>query len=69
MSKTNETKVHFSFEYRDGTEWNFEGIFEGTENEILAQILMITRGTLMASSGNKGTAYNPEGFEICSYQK
>lgn len=63
------TKVHFSFVYSDGSEWNFEGIFEDGLKDCRANIEMITRGTLMASIAKTGTAYNIEGFPICSYRK
>lgn len=35
----------------------------------LALVMMITRGTLMASTAYKATAYDEEGFDICSYVK
>lgn len=62
-------KVHFSFEYKDDSEWNFEGTFEGKGNELIASIMMVTRGTLMASSAIRGTAYQDDGFPICQYVK
>lgn len=63
------TKVHFSFIYNDDSERNFEGIFEGKEHEIIASVMMVTRGTLMASSAIRGTAYRHDGFPICQYVK
>ena len=63
------TKVHFSFEYEDDSEWNFDGEFEDSLKDSLANIMMVTRGTLMASMAIKGTAYNTEGFPICQYTR
>lgn len=56
-------------EYRDGTGFTFEVTIEGKEHEIVANLLMITRGTLMASSGCKATCYKSDGFELCSYTR
>ena len=63
------TQVHFSFEYDDGSEWNFEGLFDGKVSEYSASVEMVTRGTLMASMATKGTAYRHDGFPICQYVK
>lgn len=63
------TKVHFSFEYDDDSEWNFEGLFELEGSEYPAAVMMVTRGTLMASNAIKGTAYREDGFPICEYIK
>lgn len=63
------TQVHFSFEYADGSEWNFDGLFEGKVSEISANVSMVTRGTLMASMAIKATAYRHDGFPICQYVK
>lgn len=67
--KIMDKKVHFSFEYADDSEWNFEGTFEGKESEISASVMMVTRGTLMVSTAIKGTAYRQDGFPICQYVK
>lgn len=45
-----------------------EKSFEVKTNDS-ALVMMITRGTLMASIANRATAYDEEGFEICSYIK
>lgn len=62
-------KFYVEFVYRDGSERHFEVLLEGREHEIMADLLMITRGTLMACSGIRATAYNDQGFDVCSYQK
>ena len=61
--------VFIEINYEDGTEFHFNVEVEGKEYEKVATIQMITRGTLMASSGIRAAAYNEEGFEICSYIK
>lgn len=56
-------------EYSDGSDITFDVTMEGKEYDIVASLLMITRGTLMASIACKATCYKPDGFEICSYVK
>lgn len=56
-------------EYSDGSETTFDVTMTGLENHIVGTLLMITRGTLMASIAKKATCYNLDGFEICSYIK
>ena len=53
--------------YNDDSTRNFEVTIEGTDSEIHGTLLMVTRGTLMASSGAKAIAYNDQGFDVCSY--
>lgn len=69
LSTNGKDTVYIEIQYEDETEFHFNVEVEGKESEKLAIILMITRGTLMASSGVKATAYNVEGFDICSYIK
>lgn len=69
LSTNGKDTVYIEIEYNDGTEFHFNVEVEGKEYEKVATILMITRGTLMASSGVKAVAYNEEGFDICSYIK
>lgn len=59
--------VTIEIEYSDETSFTFDVTIEGTENQAYGEILMITRGTLMASSAQKATAYKNDGFPICSY--
>lgn len=54
-------------EYADGTNFNFNVELEGIECHVVASLMQITRGTLMASSAYKATAYRSDGFPICSY--
>lgn len=63
-------KVFVEIEYNDGTSFSFDVISHSEkEHELMAEIMMITRGTLIASSAQHATAYNYEGFPICSYRK
>ena len=53
--------------YEDNSELCFEVILEGADRKIMAELSMITRGTLMATCAQKAIAYNDEGFDVCSY--
>ena len=55
--------------YRDESEVCFTFDCDDDDSHAMATLLMVCRGTLMASSGNKITAYNENGFEYCSYIK
>ena len=65
MSKKETYYVEIT--YNDESTRNFEVTIEGTECEIRGTLMMVTRGTLMASMGSKATAYNDQGFDVCSY--
>ena len=68
--KAENPKVFVEIEYNDGTSFSFDVILHSEEESALnAEVMMITRGTLMASSAQHATAYNNEGFPICSYRK
>lgn len=53
--------------YNDNSEYHFNVELEGTSSEVMASLMQITRGTLMASSAHHVTAYNEDGFDVCSY--
>lgn len=53
--------------YTDDSEWNFSVETRSSRQKSRAEISMITRGTLMASTAVRATAYDEEGFEICAY--
>ena len=55
--------------YRDESEVCFEYKCDESKENALATLLMVCRGVLMASMGIKVTAYDEEGFDICSYYK
>lgn len=64
-----EQKFYVELVYNDESEMHFDVLLEGNEHEIKATLMMITRGTLMASSAVRATAYNDQGFDVCAYQK
>lgn len=64
-----ESKVFLELEYRDGSTISFDVFPHSEGSHATADILMLTRGLLMASMGYRVTAYNSEGFEICAYTK
>lgn len=55
--------------YKDGSEMTFEVNMEGKEHDIAASLLMITRGTFMASMARISTCYKPDGTILCAYYK
>lgn len=55
--------------YDDGSEFHFEVKLEGRPSKVKAELMMITRGTLMASSASKAIAYNDQGFDECAYTR
>lgn len=68
MTNVTNSKVFVEIEYNDNTIFTFDVISHAeSASAYMAEIMMITRGTLMASSAYKATAYNKEGFPICSY--
>lgn len=62
-------KFYIELVYNDSSEFGFNVEITDIESHILANVYMITRGTLMASIAVRATAYNDEGFDVCSYQK
>lgn len=55
--------------YQDDSEVCFTFESEEPKNKALATLMMVCRGTLMASSANKIVAYDDEGFDLASYYK
>lgn len=55
--------------YSDDSEVCFNFQSDESKEHALATLLMVCRGTLMASSATSITAYNEEGFEYCKYMK
>lgn len=64
-----ERKFYVELVYNDGSEMHFDVLLDDSEQPISASLMMITRGTLMASMAVRATAYNDQGFDVCSYQK
>lgn len=55
--------------YRDDSEVCFEFQCDEPKSTALATLMMVCRGTLMASMATKICAYDEDGFDIVSYYK
>lgn len=55
--------------YSDSTKFGFDVILQGESHEILADIHMITRGVLMASSAKYAYAYTGDGSQACAFRR
>lgn len=64
-----EQKFYIELTYPDGSEFGFNVLVEGSMHVKEATLMMITRGTLMASNALRAVCYNEAGFDVCSYQK
>lgn len=62
-------RFYIDIVYDDETMFGFTVEIEGKDHEIMAHLIQITRGTLMASSASRAVCYNEEGFDVCSYIK
>ena len=62
-------KFWIEIEYKDASSFSFYVEIETSSSTCAAELEMITRGTLMASSGCRATCYNSDGFDVCSYVK
>ena len=70
MENVENSKVFVELEYNDESTMSFDLVPNAeSSNEYQAIVMMVTRGTLMASGAQKATAYNMEGFPIASYIK
>lgn len=70
MGKVTETrKFYIEVNYDDETNFGFDVEIEGADHEVIAHLMMITRGTLVASSAYTAYCYNQEGFEVCAYRR
>ncbi len=70
MKSIDKKKIFtLELEYNDESAVYAEIIVEGEPHEYRALLLMICRGTLMASGAKRSTIYNSEGFEECAYMK
>lgn len=70
MEKIENSKVYVEVVYNDGTKSSFD-VISHAENasSYNAEIMMITRGVLQASSAVRATAYNLEGIPFVYIQK
>ena len=64
-----ERTFYIEVSYDDGSEFHFNVEIEGADHEIMAHLMQITRGALMASGASRSICYNDQGFDVCSYVK
>lgn len=64
-----KTKFFISVEYSDDSEFSFNVEVDGTDSLIHAILMMITRGTLMASGAFKASCYDEKGCNVCAYYR
>lgn len=55
--------------YADGSDFNFVVTIEGKDHEVMAKLMMITRGVLQASGAERSECYNTDGIQVCAYTK
>lgn len=67
--KLGNMKATIFLTYWDDSEVCFTFECDEDLTHALATLLMVCRGTLMASSAQKIVAYDEDGFDLCSYQK
>lgn len=60
-------QYYCEFVYKDGSEFGFEVTIEGDPVKLHANLSMVVRGTLMATSAIRAAAYDSEGFVVCAY--
>lgn len=53
--------------WKDESETMFNVEIDGKEHEVIAVLMWVTRGSLMASNAQRVIAYNEEGFDVVSY--
>lgn len=53
--------------YEDGSATTFEVSIKDTEYNAVATMMMITRGTLLTTTGKWGIAYNERGRQVACY--
>lgn len=69
MNEEKKVTATIIVEYSDKSEFSFDVTMEGKDHEVVANLMKITRGTLMASMARKATCYRNDGFDIFSYIK
>lgn len=60
-------KFTIELTWKDRSETMFEVELTGKKHHIMAELMWITRGTLMASGACRSIAYNEDGFDVVSY--
>lgn len=53
--------------FNDNSKFNFEAKLQGTESDNRALLMMITRGTLLATSAVRGLAFTEQGDNVLNY--
>lgn len=64
-----ERKFYVEVVYDDNSSFGFTVSIEGSDQEVLAPLCWITRGTLLASNGQWSRCYNEKGIDVCSYRR
>ena len=64
-----EWKFIIRIVYDDNTEFTFDVSIWGTKLGVMANLMMITRGTLNASSAEKAYCYNSDGNLEIAYRR
>lgn len=62
-----EHKFFVEIVYNDKSSFHFSVELKGTDSEVMANLMMITRGTLLASSAHRAIAYTEDCNIVCSY--
>lgn len=62
-------KFVLELEWNDKSNVFAEISLEGQNHEIMAVLMWVSRGALMASNADRAIVWNDEGYEICAYQK
>lgn len=62
-------KFTIELTWNDESEIMFDIEINGKEHEVMAPLMWITRGSLMASGAQRATAYNQDGFDVVCYTK
>lgn len=60
-------KFYVEIVYKDNSSFHFSVELSGTESEVKGSLMMITRGTLMASLAHRSIAYTEDSKIVCSY--
>ena len=62
-------KFTIELRWKDESKTMFAVEIDGKEHEVMASLMWVTRGSLMASNAQSATAYDEEGFNVVSYIK
>ena len=67
--KLMKIKFVLELEWTDKSNVFAEISLEGQNHEVMAVLMWISRGALMASNADRAIVWNDEGFEVCAYQR